>query len=76
MSEIKSAVEELRREPQTVIQWFESLEVEDQHYLTNVIQSKEVSVAQLHRTLQSLDTNPLVFGLTAFKDFARAVRDE
>lgn len=78
MSELKEAIIEAERHPKpaTVREWFASLEDEDRQALTETILSRQVSIAQLHRILVSLDGNPAPFKLTAFKDFAREIREE
>ena len=73
MSELTDALAREERRPQTVAEWFELQEDEDQSAIVETILSRSVPVAGLHRVLRSLD-DPFPFGLTALKDFANHIR--
>ena len=73
MSSIKKALK--AKKPRTVKQWYKKLDKEDQEAIAEALISGDISATGMHRILKNLETNPIPFGVTAFKDFAREIKE-
>ena len=73
MSSIKKALKTSK--PRTVKQWYKKLDKDDRNAIEEALISGDISATGMHRILKNLDTNPIPFGVTAFKDFAREIKE-
>ena len=79
MSNIKTTLENTitkkANQPRTIKDWYNKLDEEDQTAIAEALISGDVSVTEMHRILKNLETNPIPFEITAFKNFARKLKE-
>lgn len=71
----KKIRQEATKHPRTLQHWFDALDADDQQAITEALVSGDISATRMHTILKSLEENPCPFGVTAFKDFARKVKE-
>ena len=72
---LKNTITKKANQPRTIKDWFNKLDKEDQDAITEALISGDVSVTEMHRILKNLETNPIPFEITAFKNFARKLKE-
>lgn len=72
---LKNTIQKKANKPKTTKEWFDKLDKEDQDAITDALISGDVSATEMHRILKNLETNPIPFEVTAFKDFARKLKE-
>lgn len=71
----KKIKQEAAQNPRTLQQWFDTLDTDDQQAIKEALISGDISATRMHTILKSLEENPCPFGVTAFKDFARDIKE-
>lgn len=72
---LKNTITKKANQPRTVKDWYNKLDEEDQTAIAEALISGDVSATEMHRILKNLETNPIPFEVTAFKDFARKLKE-
>mgnify|MGYP002712008352 FL=1 len=72
---LKNTIKKKADQPRTVKEWYDKLDEEDQDAIAAALISGDVSATEMHRILKNLETNPIPFEVTAFKDFARKLKE-
>lgn len=72
---LKNTITKKANQPRTVKDWFNKLDKDDQDAIAEALISGDVSATEMHRILKNLETNPIPFEVTAFKDFARKLKE-
>ena len=72
---LKNTITKKANQPRTVKDWYNKLDKDDQDAIAEALISGDVSATEMHRILKNLETNPIPFEVTAFKDFARKLKE-